>query len=131
VKENSLDSAKEITKRLLESHLAVGPDKPVSYLPIRTIEEVVGISIETYVSLIEGAGNQYAIFGADDCCIKSGAVYAYNLQSLTKVLNDNRNVLTRHGWPATANDFIRRIASEWLDSADPVITVVRKSFGDE
>ena len=75
-KENRLDSAKEIADRLLESHLAVGPDKPVSYLPTRTIEEVIGMSVDRYVSLIEQMGNQYAVFGVNESCINSGAVYA-------------------------------------------------------
>jgi hypothetical protein len=129
-KENRLDSAKEIAKRLLESHLTVGPDKPVSYLPIRTIEEVIGMSVDRYVSLIEQTGNQYAVFGVTDSCINSGAVYAYNRQGLAKILNENRDVLTQHGWPAAVDDFIRRIASEWLDPGNPITAVIRKSFGE-
>jgi hypothetical protein len=54
----------------------------------------------------------------------------YNRQDLAKILNENRDTLTQHGWPTAVDDFIRRIASEWLDLGNPIIAVIRKSFGE-
>ena len=68
----------QTAREMLERHLNVGPKKAVSYLPIRTIEKVIGISINEYVALIEDAGNRSAVFLAADCCINSGAIYAYS-----------------------------------------------------
>ena len=118
-------------KRILDKHLAVGRDKPVSYLPIKTIETVIGITIQVYASLIEKSGNKAAIFGPGDCSINSGAVYAYSCKYLTALLKKNEGVLMDHGWPVTAADFIRRMATEWLDEETPIMPVIRRAFGDE
>jgi hypothetical protein len=115
---------------ILESHLKVGPQKPVSYLPINTIENVIGIAIPVYVSMIESSGNKSIVFKSDECCIKSGAVYAYSERDLVDVLNINRERLSDHGWPADVDNFIRRIASEWLDEGSLLMPVVRAAFGD-
>jgi hypothetical protein len=70
------------------------------------------------------------VFGAEDCCISSGAVYAFNCHYLSKILKDNQTILSEHGWPITPVDFIRRIAAEWVDEENPIMPVVRKAFGD-
>jgi hypothetical protein len=120
----------EDAKRLVDNHLRIGPEKPVSYLPIKTVEKVIGITIQDYMSLIERSGNEGIVFGAEDCCISSGAVYAFNCQYLSKILNDNQTILSEHDWPATPVDFIRRIAAEWIDEESPIMPVIRKAFGD-
>jgi hypothetical protein len=60
------DSLVADARRILDEHLAVGRAKPVSYLPIKTIEDVIGITIQVYASLIEKSGNKAAIFAASE-----------------------------------------------------------------
>lgn len=115
---------------MLAAHLKLGPDKAISYLPIKTIEKVIDISIQTYISMIETSGNRYLVFSPADCCIDSGAIYAYRFDVLEELLNNNRTVLGEHGWPTDPDSFIRRIASDWLDQEDPIMPIVRKAFGD-
>jgi hypothetical protein len=117
-------------KRLLDNQLKIGPKKPVSYLPIKTVEKVIGITVQDYMSLIERSGNEGIVFDAEDCCINSGAVYAFSCHYLSKILKDNQTILSKHGWPATPVDFIRRIAAEWVDEESPIMPVIRKAFGD-
>jgi hypothetical protein len=38
---------------ILNAHRRLGPRKPVSYLPIRTIESVLGLSVDEYRAMIE------------------------------------------------------------------------------
>ena len=99
----------EDAKRLVDNHLKIGPEKPVSYLPIKTVEKVIGITVQDYMSLIERSGNEGIVFGAEDCCINSGAVYAFNCHYLSKILKDNQTILSEHGWPAIPVDFIREL----------------------
>ena len=123
----------KLTKRagkILASHLKVGPQKPVSYLPINTIENVIGITVPAYRSMIENSGNKCIVFKADQCCIKSGAVYAYSENDLRAVLNRNMEMLFNNGWPTDLDNFIRRIASEWLDEGNSLMPVIRAIFGD-
>jgi len=51
-------------RRILNDHLKVGREKPVSYLPIRTVESVIGLTIPIYASLVERSGNNVAVFTA-------------------------------------------------------------------
>jgi hypothetical protein len=120
----------EDTRQLLDSHLKVGPDKPVSYLPIRTVERVIGITIPTYVSMIENDGNNYSVLYPERCCINSGAIYVYSYEDLELLLKANEPLLSVHGWPTTPVEFINRIAAEWLDEESPIMPVIRKAFGD-
>ena len=118
------------SKEILERHLTVGREKPVSYLPMRTIENLIGISVDAYTELITNMGNQYAIFDSGRCCIQSGAVYAFSSPDLAQVLNEHSHLLSAQGWPLVPIDFIERIASEWLDPADPIMVVIKQSFGE-
>jgi hypothetical protein len=120
----------EDAKRLVDNHLRIAPEKSVSYLPIKTVENVIGITVQDYMSLIERSGNEGIVFNAEDCCISSGAVYAFSYQHLAKILKDNQATLSGHGWPATPVDFIRRIAAEWVDEESPVMPIIRRAFGD-
>ena len=121
----------EDAKRILGSHLIVGPEKTISYLPIKTIENVIGITVPVYRSMIENLGNKSAVFLEEECCIYSGAVYAYSETDLDDILRHNRKSLVGHGWPIAPADFIRRIASEWLAEKSPILDVVKKAFGEE
>ena len=123
-------SLSEDAKRLVDNHLSIGPEKSVSYLPIKTVEKVIGITVQDFMSLVERSGNEGIVFAAEDCCISSGAVYAFNRRYLSKILKDNQTILSEHGWPATPVDFIRRIAAEWVDEESPLMPVIRKAFGD-
>jgi hypothetical protein len=130
VAENITASIDEHVKRILDSHLKVGKEKPVSYLPIKTVEDVIGITIQKYKSMIERLGSRGSVFSAEECCIKSGAVYAYSDVYLDQILKANKDVLSENGWPIVPDDFIRKIASEWLDDESPIMPVVKKAFGE-
>lgn len=118
-------------REILERHINVGSAKPVSYLPIETIETFLGMSVDTYSAMIKGKGNRCAVFRAEQCCIRSGAVYAYNPEALDKILLEHSHILSEHDWPAVVDAFIAKIAAEWVDSGSPLMSVIRQSFGEK
>jgi hypothetical protein len=128
--ENVTPSAADILKRMLDVQLSIGEEKPVGYLPIKTVERHIGISIPAYKSMIESRGNSCSVFPPEESCINSGAIYAYNKLYLDKILKDNLDILSKNGWPVAAEDFIRKIASGWLDDASPIMPIIKKAFGD-
>src|SRR5882672_5140381 len=75
-------SFRENAKQILHSHLSLGRRKAVSYLPIKTVEKVIGLTVTEYRSMVEATGNRCSIFGPKDCCIDSGAIYAYSYHDL-------------------------------------------------
>jgi hypothetical protein len=130
VVENVTSPLAEHAKRILDSHINVGKEKPASYLPIKTVECVIGISIPAYEAMIESTGNQSSVFLSGECCIDSGAVYVYNNIYLGKILKDNLNIIIKNNRPATIEEFIRKIASEWFDDESPIMPIIRKAFGE-
>jgi hypothetical protein len=119
-----------IPSQLLEEHLNLGRHKAVSYLPIKTVEKVAGLSVQAYVSMIERAGRQAIVLGIDECCILSGAVYAYSSKDLMEILANSEPLLRAHGWSTDPERFIRKLAGGWLDTGNAILPVVRKAFGD-
>lgn len=117
-------------RAILEEHVNVGRERAVSYLPINAIENVLGLSIEDYRSLIERQGNECSVFRSDCCCIKSGAVFAYSPTDLDTILKEYASVLLEHGWPLSASPFVQRIASEWLEDDNPILPVIKRAFGE-
>jgi len=83
-----------------------------------------------YISMIERAGHKAIVLGMDECCISSGAVYAYSAKDLTEILNSSVPLLREHGWPANPAGFVRKVAAEWLDKDHPMLPVIRRAFGD-
>jgi 8-oxo-dGTP pyrophosphatase MutT (NUDIX family) len=116
--------------QIVEAHTKVGQTKPVSYLPINTIESVLKLTIDRYESLIRETGAECAIFSESETCIRSGAVFAFDPTALMSVLQANRELLAEHGWPQTPAVFISKIAAQWVDEGHPLISVIRRAFGD-
>jgi hypothetical protein len=115
---------------ILKEHLKVGPDKPVSYLPLRTVEKVLGITASAYQAMIEEQGSRCVVFQQGETCIDSGAIYAYSEQDLESILRDNRDILVERGWPTAPADFVRRLASEWVAEDSPIKPIIRRVFGE-
>jgi|GEM_PF-1063881 len=127
---NDRDFLEAHRQRTLDEHINVGRDKPMSYLPIKTIERVLGITVSDYRSRVEALGHKCAIFGAEACCIKSGAVYAYSDKELHNVLADHAEVLSANGWPTTSDEFVRRVASEWVEGNEYLAQAIKAAFGE-
>jgi hypothetical protein len=119
----------EEAKQILQDHLDLGTTKPVSYLPIATLEKVLGLTASEYAALVEQSGNRVAIFEGVDCCIRSGAIYAYSDDDLAALLVANRTTLQEHRWPTTSTGFIKRLAAQWVDDG-PILPIIRKAFGE-
>jgi hypothetical protein len=119
----------EIITHMIDSHVKVGRHKPLSYLPLKTIENVIGITTAAYQSSVEANGNKCILLGPDESCIESGAAYAYSEPDLTALLDRNKDLLHKRGWPTAPADFVRRLGSEWLPQEDPVMAVVKAAFG--
>jgi hypothetical protein len=115
---------------ILNAHRRLGPHKPVSYLPIRTIESVLGLSVGEYRAMIEQAGFRCLVIPANESCIASGSVHAYSEFALADVLSAHATALSEHGWPTSSEAFVRRIAAEWLEDGHPVLPIVQIAFGD-
>jgi hypothetical protein len=74
-------------------------------------------------------GCSAALFGPDQCCIKSGGLYIFDRQSLETLLQSSNSILLANRWPLDPDQFVARIAREWVDQAHSVASVIRRAFG--
>ena len=130
MKNRELASLPEDMKDMLHRHTKLDVNKVVSYLPLNTIENVMRISIDTYTSAIKYNGGSYLVFRENECCISSGAVFAYLPEELSEVLRINGDILARAGIPGEPTEFIRVIAGTWFEPAAIITPLLKELFGD-
>ena len=79
----------------------------------------------------EARGLSSALFGPNLSCIKSGALYVFDRHSLESLLRSSTAILVASGWPLDPDQFVARIAREWIDHAHSIAPVIKRAFGDE
>ncbi len=105
---------------LLHSLAAVGPSKPVGYLPLYAIEEFVQRTPETVAAARGPLGALRRGFSIQrDSCIKSGALYVYHRGALAALLQTNTDAVRAAGLPLDPDDFVARIAAVWFEENHP------------
>jgi hypothetical protein len=78
----------------------------------------------------KASGRSVMLLGPDQCCIKSGALYVFDRQSLEGLLRSFSSILSVNDWPIDPGQFVERIAREWIDQAHPVTPVINRAFGN-
>lgn|SRR6476469_2037156 len=124
------DFLQDYKRRTLKEHVTLGQQKAMSYLPLKTIERVLGLTVDEYRREIEQAGNECIVLSEDETCIQSGAVYAYNRTFLALLLEQYSGLLSAQNWPKSPEGFIRNVAARWYADDEPVMPLVRAAFGD-
>jgi hypothetical protein len=116
---------------ILRNLTQVGPPKPIGYLPLHTIRNILQMDPCALAHDAKANGLSVALFGPDQCCIKSGALYVFDRQSLETLIRSSRSILSASGWPLDPDQFVARIAREWIDHAHSVAPVIKRAFGEE
>jgi hypothetical protein len=123
------DPSEDERNALLHSLTAVGPSKPVGYLPLYTIEEFVQLPPETVAAAVAARGLATAQFSPADSCIKSGALYAYHRGALSALLQAKADAVSAAGLPMDPDDFVARIAAVWFEENHPAHPIIAAAFG--
>jgi len=61
---------------ILRGVAQIGPAKPVGYLPLHTIRDILRIEPRVLAQDSAAKGLSAVLFGPTQCCIKSGALYS-------------------------------------------------------
>jgi hypothetical protein len=72
---------------ILSSLTQVGPAKSIGYLPLDTIRNILQMDARALADEAEANGQSVMLLGPERCCIKSGALYVFDKQSLETLLN--------------------------------------------
>ena len=116
---------------ILRSLTQVGSAKPIGYLPLYTIRDVLQMDAHALAREAEANGRSAVLFGPDQCCIRSGALYVFDRLSLATLIQSSSSILSENRWPLDPNQFVARIAREWIDQTHPVAPVIQRAFGEE
>jgi hypothetical protein len=133
-KKPALDMADDLDAEkhaILSGLTRVGPAKPIGYLPLYTICDVPWMDPQAVAREAEANGRSVVLFGPDQCSIKSGGLYIFDRQSLETLLQSSRSILSANCWPLEPDQFVARIAREWVDQSHSVASVIRRAFGDQ
>lgn len=120
----------DMRERILRNLTGVGPAKPIGYLPLYTIGDVLGADPARLAAQARTRGLSAIVLAADHCCIKSGALYVYDRAALRRLLRDSASHVQRSGLSGQPDRFIKQIALRWFKPDDPIFPVIRAAFGE-
>jgi hypothetical protein len=110
--------------------MEIGASKPVSYLPLYTIEDFVRQTPEAVAAAATARGLATAQFGSAACCIKSGALYVYDREVLASLLQERADAIVAAGLPLDPDRFVAHIATVWFEKDHPAYPIIARVFGD-
>lgn len=115
-------------KTLLEDLRLVGQDKPVGYLPIKTLIEVCYVRPEDMQRELEAKGLVVLRLSEKESNVSGGALYAYDRTALAKILDSNKTVLEKNKWPTDPDKFVRHLR---VTAKDPdLYRIIMQVFAD-
>jgi hypothetical protein len=110
---------------------AVGPDKPLGYLPISSIY-MHGEHPDAVARLSEQRGLSVVRPEQGDEPVLKGDLYVYDALALGHLLKGQAATLTRRGWPTEPADFVERLRQGTVDQkkTPDLFRVVAWAFRD-
>ena len=115
---------------ILNSLADIGAEKPHGYLPLYTVRDVLHLDPHALAREAESKGLPTVIVGADECCIKSGALYVFDRAALQRILQSPPATSLSSGWPLSVDQFVARIGGDWVEPTHPVAPVIQRAFGE-
>jgi len=115
---------------LLKDLSMVGPDKPIGYLPLNTLNKM-GINYEDAKIFFENRGLKTLMLDEEKSNVVNGAFYVYDVEFLNRFLNreDNINILKKNNWPIDADEFIKHL-NESAEPKSKLFDLIADAFAD-
>jgi hypothetical protein len=123
------DLREDEQRDILRSVTDVGRSKPVGYLPLATIRDVLQLDPKVVADAATARGLVAAQFGPEVCCIKSGALYVYHREALANILKVRTDAISMAGLPSDPDRFIAVIAATWFEEDHPARPIIAAAFG--
>jgi len=122
--------APDVPSYVLESLTLVGPAKAVGYLPLRTVTQVLGLNVGDVITQATARGLRAISIGPHHCCVKSGALYVFDVVALEAILRVGSAALEQVNAPTDPEMFVRFIARDWFVPDHPIMPIIRAAFAD-
>jgi hypothetical protein len=109
--------------------LRVGPNKPLGHLSVSTLKRY-GWSVPKIVCTLKHRGLATLVLSPAQCCVASGAVYAYHRAALSRVLLKNEKVLKKEGWPLGPDGFVLYHFLKYAAPGTDLFDVIADAYDD-
>ncbi|WP_234731371.1 hypothetical protein [Acidocella facilis] len=113
---------------ILRSLTSVGPKKAVGYLPLYTIRDILRLQPEQVAREAEDEGLRALII--DTARIKSGALYVYHQDTLSRLLLKFEEIVVAANAPIDPDKFIELIAYHQFEPNHPLYRIIASAFND-
>ena len=113
-------------EELLSDLLKVGPDKPVGYLPLSTLESME-VDIDNLSNELRKKGLVVKRLSTQESRVASGALYVYDREALRQLLYESRYILAMHEWPLDPDEFVLHL--KVLAPRGPLHDLISRAFG--
>lgn len=128
--EQKTDYSGQKIENLLDDLRRVGPGKPLGYLPLSTLMEKCHIDPKAMREELENKGLKVMILTGGETGVGSGALFAYDEESLKKFLEEKAAILKKAGWPTNPESFIRHLRIS-ADKKTDLFDLIADAFGDK
>ena len=109
----------------------VGPNKPVGYLPKRTITLLYKIDIRHLGRRYRSKGQVVRLIPARRSFVRSGAIFVYSKAAMRPIIENYGADLRHHRWPLDPDALIRVIARRYLPLDHPMRPMIDELFADD
>lgn len=119
----------EYSKELLDDLDRVGPDKPIGYLPLSTINRCLQ-NPELLMDAARARGLWAGIFSSSEVSVSSGALCVADLQALSALLQHHQDVLSAAGWPEDPLEFFMKVMKDTAPRKTLLFDLIADAFAD-
>jgi len=109
--------------------LNIGPNKPMGYIIMD--EERIFTMLDAVIKILEARGNQAIVLKPSEGHSLFPTLFAWNDVSVQRLLDENAGVLSAAGWPQTSEEFVKRVANQFVPSPSKLFDLIADAFGDK
>lgn len=108
----------------------VGPQKPLGFLPLRTITDFHHQDPLVVAQNAQNRGLLAIIIEEKDCMVYTGALCVADENALGQLLNARSDVLEKYNWPKEPEAFMRKVCGVFAPEKTPLYDLIADAFAD-
>lgn len=116
-------------EELLKDLYGVWENKPVGYLPIKTLTDICQVSIDEISTTLREKWLTVLQLNQRQSNVRSGALYAYHDQALRTLLQSQKSILEKNKRPLDPDKFIRKLRIH--ATKQDLFNLIADAFGDK
>ncbi len=109
----------------------VGPEKPMGYLPLNTLEKFSDKNEEELIAYLKTKNIETKSFGPEAPSWHGPSLYAFHRKSLQGLLDENNSILIANAWPTNVDEFVEKCNGHLVLEPGPLQDIIIQAFGNK